>query len=123
MTTFYLAARFSRREELRGYRDDLLQLGHHVTASWIDLETQDPTRASACARQDIADIVAADCLIAFTEFDRSSWTCGGRHFEAGFAFAVGKRLMIIGPCENVFYSLPDWRQFDTWDALLAGGEL
>jgi hypothetical protein len=33
---FYLTSRFSRREELRGYRNQLLALGHEVLGSWLD---------------------------------------------------------------------------------------
>lgn len=35
----YLAARYSRREELLGYRDDLHAAGHVVTARWVVVPT------------------------------------------------------------------------------------
>ena len=31
----YLAARFSRREEMRRHAEELLGLGHEVTAQWV----------------------------------------------------------------------------------------
>jgi nucleoside 2-deoxyribosyltransferase len=118
LTKFYLAARFSRRAEFRDYRDALQSIGHVVTSSWLDIPEEDPTMAVKCAKQDIADIRAADCLIAFTEPERSPWTRGGRHWEAGFAFAIGKRLMLVGPVENIFYSLPEWQKFASFDDVL-----
>lgn len=39
-TTIYLAARYSRREELCGYRRDLEALGHVVQARWLNGEHQ-----------------------------------------------------------------------------------
>lgn len=36
----YLAARYSRREELCGYRDELTNLGHNVQARWLNGEHQ-----------------------------------------------------------------------------------
>jgi nucleoside 2-deoxyribosyltransferase len=115
---FYLASRFSRREELRTYRTDLHQLGHIVTSSWIDLEAEDPSQAVQCAKRDILDIRNADCLIAFTEPERCEFTRGGRHYEAGYAYAVGKRLILCGPVENVFYTMDDWEKFPDWPALI-----
>jgi nucleoside 2-deoxyribosyltransferase len=118
LSKFYLAARFSRRAELRNYRNALQALGHTVTSSWLDIPEEDPGMAVKCAKQDIKDIVSADTLIAFTEPERSPWTRGGRHFEAGFAFAMGKKLMLVGPVENIFYSLPEWQKFSSFDDVL-----
>jgi nucleoside 2-deoxyribosyltransferase len=118
LSKFYLAARFSRRAELRDYRDALKALGHVVTSSWLDIAEEDPTAAVKCAKRDIADIRAADILVAFTEPERSPWTRGGRHYEAGCAFAVGKKLMLVGPVENIFYALPEWQKFSSFDDVL-----
>jgi nucleoside 2-deoxyribosyltransferase len=118
MSSFYLCSRFSRRAELQQCRAALKALGHVVTSSWIDIAEEDPTAAVKCAKQDIADIRAADTLIAFTDTERSPWTRGGRHYEAGFGFAVGKRLMLVGPVENIFYSLPEWQKFASFDDVL-----
>jgi hypothetical protein len=40
MSSFYLAARFSRRFELQGYRADLQRLDHTVTSRWIDAKDE-----------------------------------------------------------------------------------
>jgi nucleoside 2-deoxyribosyltransferase len=118
MSGFYLCSRFSRRAELQQYRAVLQALGHVVTSSWIDIAEEDPTAAVKCALQDLKDILAADTLIAFSEPERSPFTRGGRHFESGFAFAMGKKLMLVGPVENFFYSLPEWQKFASFDDVL-----
>jgi hypothetical protein len=53
-------------------------------------------------------VLAADVLMAFTEFPGQTpgRARGGRHVEFGIAFAKEKRLMIVGPRENIFHWLP-----------------
>jgi hypothetical protein len=36
MSRVYLAARYSRREELCRYADDLRAIGHTITSRWLD---------------------------------------------------------------------------------------
>lgn len=111
----YLAARYSRREELCGYRDKLSAAGYEVTSRWLNGDHQvddkglsaeaDPTDRERFAREDYEDVVAADTLIAFTEAQRSSNSRGGRHVELGIALGRGMRVYIVGPRENVFCCL------------------
>jgi hypothetical protein len=45
---------------------------------------------------------------------------GGRHVEFGLALAQGKRMIMVGPRENVFhYLLPDSQIFATWNKAFA----
>lgn len=126
----YLAARYSRNPEMRHYRDQLHGLGHRVTSSWIDLhggeleESFTPDRLSAepvfCSRfaqTDVLDLMAADCVISFT--GNGGGGKGGRHVEFGLAVAAGKRILVVGPRENVFHCLPQVECFKTWDEALA----
>lgn len=55
----YLAARYSRREELLGYRADLEAAGHIVTSRWLagDLARTVTDRASS-ADEDRVDVPA-----------------------------------------------------------------
>ncbi len=48
----------------------------------------------------------------------SGYSRGGRHVEAGYALAKGKYLVLVGPRENVFYSLPHWHVLPDVDALI-----
>lgn len=116
-TRFYLAARYSRRDELLGVRDVLSAFGHEVTSRWLDGGHQaDPNDFAAMHRfatEDIADLRRADIVVAFTETPRVPHTNrGGRHVELGIAWALGKRTYIVGPYENAFTTLCE--QFPSW---------
>jgi len=128
----YLAARYSRRLELCSYRSDLEDLGHKITSRWLNgshqiddkgvpigddgerrFEMGDPALShwrEHFATEDVADVLAAEMLIAFTEEPRSGNSRGGRHVELGIAIGAGKNVVVIGPRENVFCWLPqvDW---------------
>jgi len=140
--TFYLAARYSRREELCMYRDDLEARGHQVPARWLlgdhqvhgleanrAIEGDGPVpaaRAVLFAEDDISDLLAADVLVAFTDPPRSSTSRGGRHVEFGIALGLrrgtesGPKIFTVGPLENVFYALPDIDgSFDNWAGFCA----
>jgi hypothetical protein len=117
MSSFYLAARFSRRFELQGYRADLSRLGHLVTSRWID--QRDDSDEPDCAKRDIQDIDVADAIILFAEPPRCH-TRNGRMVEFGYALGQGKAAIVIGPAENVFTDLPEVQRFAGWhDALKA----
>ena len=82
----YLAARYSRKAELRGYRDQLEARGYTVVSTWLDIDhATDPVAAAnerrsadapdegppesarAYAHQDVEDVQAADILVLFAE--------------------------------------------------------
>lgn len=120
----YLAARFSRLPELNGYRAILEAEGIDVTSRWLlgghewtgTPDDEIPIdHLAGFAADDLADIDRADVVIAFTESPRSGPARGGRHFEAGYAYATGKPLIIVGHVENVFYALPDVIRCATWE--------
>lgn len=115
----YLAARYSRRLELCEYRDDLRRDGFIVTSRWLlgnhQAENDQLHRgadAERFAAEDVADLRAADVMLAFTEPPRSSNSRGGRHVEFGIALGVGIPIVVVGPRENVFTCLVD--QVDTF---------
>lgn len=110
----YLASRYSRREELCGYRAELHAIGHRVTSRWLngkhqisdggkpigdhgealiegdDGGTSDEAARLRCefASEDVNDVLDASCIIAFTEPPRSSASRGGRHVEFGIALGL-----------------------------------
>lgn len=71
----YLAGRYSRRAELAGYAAELRALGYEVTSRWLNGSHEGPGRDAAptiaeqrqWAQEDLADVLAADTLVAFTE--------------------------------------------------------
>ena len=127
----YLAARYTRREELLRYREDLVEIGHEVTSRWLDgnhhwdsskqaladqLEwgTVAP-EASVFAIEDVEDILAASRLVSFTEPSRAvGATRGGRHVEFGYGLAQRMTMLVVGHRENVFHALPIVQFFPTW---------
>ena len=137
----YLAARYSRREELCGYRARLQAAGFVVTSRWLNgshqinaagtpigedgaalIEEGDDERAAALRREfvqeDVADVFAADALIAFTEVPRSSTSRGGRHVELGIAMGRGIHVIVVGPRENLFHWYPGIPAFGSFGAAL-----
>ncbi len=137
----YLAARYSRRLELCGYREDLAYHGIRVTSHWLDgnhqlsdtgvpigdtgealVESGNDVEAANLrvrfAREDIIDVLAADVLIAFTEPPRSSASRGGRHVEFGIALGARMPVIVVGPRENIFCWLPDVLWYPDWSAAL-----
>lgn len=120
----YLAARYTRRVELCAYRDDLRAIGHVVTSRWLNGDHESPTNrglgpvdpkdSMTWALEDIEDVRAAHCLIAFTEPARVEPGRGGRHVEYGMALGLGLQVAVVGHYENVFHCLPGVRFFSTW---------
>ncbi|MDD5705082.1 MAG: hypothetical protein PHR35_04095 [Kiritimatiellae bacterium] len=126
----YLAARYSRREELCRYREQLCAMGHTVQARWLDgthqisdagqpigdhgealveghnAEDRGAELRAKFARDDYEDVIGSDVVISFTEPPRSLANRGGRHVEYGIALALGKRLLVVGHRENLFHWLP-----------------
>ena len=130
----YLAARYSRLQELNLYAGELRAIGHTVDARWLlgDHQIHEgadkveaatisvPIEGQPFAQDDYEDVYNADLLIAFSEEPRADGSSrGGRHVELGLALAWQKRVIVVGPCENVFHTLPQIEHYWHWyDALI-----
>ena len=86
------------------------------------------------AQEDADDVICATVLIAFTEEPRQTRSRGGRHVELGMALGLlaaremvegtglhysgpaMKRIIVIGPRENVFTWLPEIEWAPSWEA-------
>ena len=125
----YLAAAYERNDEMRGVRDVLVALGYEVTSRWIDQEVSGQTEAAGAselavdpaayvkfAHKDMDDLHAADTVISFTGGGHVGR--GGHHIEFGLALAYGKRLVIVGPREHVFHTLPEVEWYPDWSRLV-----
>lgn len=127
---YYLAGRYDRREELCGYADDLRQIGGEVECRWLlgthqlhdnahKIDTPEwyhpedgiTLEAAPFAADDYEDLNASDTIVFFSETPDSHSKRGGRHVEFGMALAWGKRLVVIGPRENVFHCIPQVEQY------------
>jgi hypothetical protein len=124
MTAIYLAARYSRHPQMREARDVLARMGHTVTSRWIDQHGGDQLESATLAQlninpaacsiygiHDVEDVTAADVVVSFTGGEGGK---GGRHVEFGLGIALGKDLVVIGPREHIFHTLPQVRQYETW---------
>lgn len=131
MSSFYLAARFGRRDELNKYRADLEGHGHIVTSRWLtqrqklDLRVHNYTSEERLnfALQDYEDVMRASRFIAFTENPSEEETVpggkrGGRHVELGLALAAHKIIYVVGFRENVFCHLPSIQFYETFEKLM-----
>lgn len=120
----YLAARYSRIRELREYRNEIENLGHIVTSTWLDGEHEATDTdmlanvglAGKHAMEDVLDVMRSDCLISFTEVPKTE-TRGGRHAEFGIAVAMRKRLILVGPMEHIFHCLPEVEVYNSWEEM------
>lgn len=104
-------------------------MGFQVNTRWLDgghewsgVDDGDipPPEAVRFAMEDVADIHASQIFVCFTEEPRSGSSRGGRHVEYGMATMLGKRIVVVGPRENVFYTLPgpiyvqEWQEAKDW---------
>lgn len=114
----YLSGPWDGRAQLRGYRNELTQVGYRVRASWLD-EPEDAAPATA-AHTDLADLRAADLLVAFTPHALGldpadvAHHSGGRHIEAGYALARHCPVVLVGSPENIFHRLPTVTVVPDW---------
>lgn len=127
--SYYLAGRFSRKDELAGYARQIEAAGDYVTSRWLTgahdahserVLTSEELRAFAM--EDLEDIHGSSGFILFTETPDVGYTSGGRMVEFGWALVYSQirpeNLLICGPHENVFTQLAR-EQYDTWADLAA----
>lgn len=108
----YLAAKYARREEMEEIALMLMNAhGYDITARWV-FGGEEGFTNEEIAIFDLEDVDEADTVISFTELP-DMYTSGGRHVEFGYGIATAKRLVVIGPRENVFHHFPTVEQFDT----------
>ena len=107
---------FSTIEDMRKRKNELEAIhGLEVTSRWLkeaasfnaSIHDFTPANHMACAIDDVEDILNADVVVLFTIDGDTPTKRGGRHFESGFAYGRGRKLIVCGPRENIFHYLPD----------------
>jgi nucleoside 2-deoxyribosyltransferase len=106
----YIAAKFEQQAEVCDKATELEHLGMEVTSRWRFEDGTIPL--AACAQMDLDDVKDADVLLLLTSGGKSG---GGKHVETGYAIALGKRVIMVGPKENVFHNLPVITIYDRWE--------
>jgi hypothetical protein len=128
----YLAAAWSRREEISAIADRLRDVGVEITSNWLTEETALQTGAKEKflrdrAYIDLNDVDRADALVRFTDptaIDGSVFAVerrllsAARMVEMGYALAKGKTVYVVGGKQNVFDYLGSIVHVQDVDALV-----
>lgn len=111
----YLAARYTRREEMAEYAERIAELdGFENVARWVFGAEEGMSREDI-SDLDLEDVDLADVVISFTEPYGTEHRSGGRHVEFGYALGRGKVVILIGDRENVFHHDRRVYQFDSYE--------
>ena len=118
----YTAATFSEQKRIRQYKEQLIQMGHTITASWLEEQIKPSGMMQEqfdrkMAAKDLQEISSADCIIL--DLENPSKT-SGKMIEFGFALAKHKLSYVVGeiPPGGIFMYLAD-HIFPNWETLFA----
>lgn len=118
----YIAAKFERRVDLRENVKQLTDLGYVCTSEWINTPTDqfyvsNDEQMDQDARMDLEHVRRAQYFICLID-DLSGR--GGMHVEYGYALALGKICIIVGPIanRNLFHWLKTSISVATWEDAL-----
>lgn len=106
MTTFYLAAKYSKRKDLLPIAAALLLHGYGVTSQWLN-GTHDGTSeedSQKYAKLDLTHINNATTFVLFNLPIGDVEPSSGRNVEFGYALAKGKFLIVVGEGNCIFYT-------------------
>lgn len=115
----YLAAAWSRKAEIRAVAVELNKISPDifVHSRWLEEPgdtyggVKNETTPTQRAQTDIDDVAAADVLVRFTDdltqpMVSSKLVTGARMFEMGYAYALGKDIVVVGGIQPIFDYLP-----------------
>ena len=113
----YVAGSWSRRREIVAVVRRLEQDGHHITSSWLTAEEptpwdpQDPyslptDTIAMIAQRDLHDVATSEAVVLIANEAGVKMGGGGRHWECGYAYALGIPIIVVGRHEHVFHYLP-----------------
>jgi len=112
----YIASFYDTRDRLRPIIGLLERIGHTVTSRWISQQENEADNITdqdwrIYGERDLEDIRNADILICDTLDETPR---GGREVELGYAMALGKLAITVGPKRNIFHRLlPNHRDWPT----------
>ena len=107
----YVASRFKNAGLVKAFSTKLMTLvpKYECIQTWTDEADKIAAGELGCpawqaAEQDLKELDEADAIIVLTE--NCEQVPGGMHFETGYAYAKGKRVIVIGPETHVFHHIP-----------------
>ncbi len=121
----YVAASYPRKKDAIAISDRLEALGHTMMSRWKwedegytsdfgrrETQQEQYDRLSAAAIRDLEDLKNSEIVVCLTDGE-NQLTHGGRHSELGIMLYETKRVIIIGPREQVFHYHPDVKQYES----------
>lgn len=113
----YLAASWSRRDEILQASRELNAIDVMAWCHWLHDEDEMPTHGQEKflrenALCDVNDVSDCDVFVRFSDdltsaLVPSHLATGGRMFEMGLAYALGKPIYVVGGKQNIFDRLPN----------------
>jgi len=123
MLKIYLAAPYSRKDQMNVYAAELRAGGVEVTSSWL-VERHSPSiQVHEVSHEenlqyvinDIKEIHAAKVMVFFTDPTKTILRAG-RHVEFGIAIERRMPIFVIGTeRENIFHHAPGVMHFKSWE--------
>ena len=103
---FYIAASYPLKIQACFLAGKIRENGHKIASTWHDDWEQlidDPEKWGEDCIRDFSGVRDCNHFVQLTGDNQSK---GGRHTELGIALALGKRISLIGPNEQVFHRHP-----------------
>lgn len=116
----YLAAMYQWIDKMKVEREKFRAAGFEITADWIESDAVNQARSRhENATLDLEGVKRADAFVLYTLPIGTMFSSGGRMTELGYAIALNKRIILVGPRENVFCHLDNIREFSTSEDVIA----
>lgn len=117
----YIAAGYSRKEEVAVVAKELESIGVVVISKWHKERAKPQTSLSDCtesflrrnAKKDIRELTEANYFVMLSVNPDIPFKRGGSCVENGFAIAKGLPVLVIGPKQHIFHYLPGVKRVDT----------
>lgn len=115
----YIASCLTNARNVKALATKLMTMGDiECFQTWPDTHDTDE---ELCALRDLHQIERADLVLVYTE--GCELVSGGMHFEAGYAYAAGIPVAVVGPLVHVFYHLQDIEKYSSLADFLTRTEL
>lgn len=117
----YIAARYSRKAEVRELARLIEQCGAKVCTEWFNGPECDDAKklgdlyCENAASTDVNSVSTSNLFVVLSGSGRH----GGMHFETGLAFAQGIPIWLVGEPENIFQCLPWIERFANCEEMLS----
>lgn len=115
MITAYLASRSEDRLHIQNIARSLRRKDIVMTSRWLRYggmahqhldEMKFVDAMAMVAINDLSDIDDADLVVVFSPKNALKVGTGGRHVEFGYAYGIGKPIVLVGKHGNAFHYLP-----------------